>query len=294
MLRGDKLATPTVQTKTQNKKISSFESLVNERFRELSAQKNKDAKTSQTIGELKKLIALFDQQQWGDGQEFKQMSADITKEMGPAVPSQAISKALKTALSTNLLQRKKGRDLVSYTGVKQVLALICLFDLFETKENFRQRLTQVNQTTTKQAVWALNLLYHHYMGDLDKSQALAQMPPSKKPNRFLDTLIYDKSGLIRELITVKRDVRDQLNLCVALTPLPKFTGQDNLQKSLSIFGFTHVPKVDFLKKRYKKLAMERHPDKYKSYQLSKDLDQTIHENFATIQQAYDILMEKQK
>ena len=66
-------------------------------------------------------------------------------------------------------------------------------------------------------------------------------------------------------------------------------GQDDLEASYAILGATRNESLREVKKRYRKLAMEHHPDRVQAQGLAPELASLAEERFKEIQHAWDVV-----
>ena len=70
---------------------------------------------------------------------------------------------------------------------------------------------------------------------------------------------------------------------------PFYSEEDKIQRAYDILGVQPTSSKDEVKKSYRKLAMEHHPDRILSRGLSPELIQGANKKFSEIQNAYDLI-----
>ena len=70
---------------------------------------------------------------------------------------------------------------------------------------------------------------------------------------------------------------------------PFYSEEDKIQRAYDVLGIDPMSSKDEIKKVYRKLAMEHHPDRVLSQGLPPELIQTANKKFAEIQSAYDLV-----
>jgi DnaJ-domain-containing protein 1 len=75
-------------------------------------------------------------------------------------------------------------------------------------------------------------------------------------------------------------------------PLPLLRGKNDYKTAALILGCQETDSLDEIKKKYKKLALEKHPDKISAQKLPPKLEKKGLLNFSRIQEAYEILCSK--
>lgn len=277
---------------------SAFEARIFARFQELSSLKSKKKGEEKELEDLKQLIKLFDGQQWGGGEQFRPIAQSITNNIKMVTTPELTSELLKKALASNIFQRKNAKSLASIEDIKQYLTLAASLHHFKSNELFRARFTKLEQTSQLHAYQSLHYLYLQAKGSTAK-QSLKELNLAKMTlpmlTKDLELIIFlDKQQHFVSLQDLQSQLTRALNLISSLTKLPVPKNKNDIETALAIYGFKTVPKMELIKKRHRKLAMERHPDKLGSVDLPSDLERQITENFAMIQLAYEILAQQVK
>ena len=79
-----------------------------------------------------------------------------------------------------------------------------------------------------------------------------------------------------------------------LRPLPTLKGKTDTKTAALILGCHETDSIELIKKKYKKLALEKHPDKISAQKLPPKLEKRGLLNFGRIQEAYEILTQEKK
>lgn len=289
MMRG---GTREVSTHVNTRKSSrtAFEQRVNENFAKLSSKANKTSTDTNDLENIKKVIDLFDKLQWGTGDHLLALSNEMKKVLGYPVSLNSVFKVLKASLQNNLLQKIPISKPISIKEIAKVLAPPIYLDLFITDHKFRAKQFKVTDMTSKHAVQTLLFLNHRVKIKNDK-KAFEQVFKHNKSivsEEEKKSLLTENNKLV-QTETLKSNIEQYLQVFISSENIIKIENKKDLKEALEVFGFKSMPNEKNLKNQYKYLVKTRHPDKLESYQLPSHIKKQIHENFATIQQAYDIL-----
>lgn len=77
-----------------------------------------------------------------------------------------------------------------------------------------------------------------------------------------------------------------------LQPMPRLRSKDDIKTAALILGCLETDNIEHIKKKYKRLALLKHPDKITAQKLPPKLEKIGLENFNRIQQAYEILTQE--
>lgn len=294
MMRGGSLEVDT-QVNIRKVRRSPFEERVNENFAKLSSKVNKTKIDLNELEEIKKVIDLFDKLQWGTGEHLAPLTSQVKKALGYSVTSHVVHKLLKSSLKNNLLQKIPISKPINFVEMAKVLAPPIYLDLFLTDQKFRTKQFNVLETTSKHAVQTLQFLFHK---SKTKSETKAFELVFKQSKSIISeedkkALILDQNK-IKQTEALKSDIERYLPVFLASTMIKRIENKRDIKSALEIFAFKSMPDEKKLKQQYKYLVKTKHPDKHESYQLPSAIKKQIHENFATIQLAYDILKSENK
>ena len=84
------------------------------------------------------------------------------------------------------------------------------------------------------------------------------------------------------------------NYASILSPMPKIKNRKDLEGACALLGVEVNQSTDEIKKVYKKIALQKHPDKIVSQKLPKVLERKAIECFNQIQEAYEVIIALKK
>jgi curved DNA-binding protein CbpA len=76
--------------------------------------------------------------------------------------------------------------------------------------------------------------------------------------------------------------------------MPKLKNKKDVETAYEILGASPDLSLEEVKKLYKKLALQKHPDKIVSQKLPKVLERRAFERFNKIQEAYEVITSAKK
>lgn len=85
-----------------------------------------------------------------------------------------------------------------------------------------------------------------------------------------------------------------LNYAQILNPVKRPINKKDLDSALNIFNATSLDQIDEIKKSYKKMALQFHPDKIVPLKLPRPLEKKAIDKFNIIQESFEIISERIK
>jgi DnaJ-domain-containing protein 1 len=79
-----------------------------------------------------------------------------------------------------------------------------------------------------------------------------------------------------------------------ISPIPKLLSSSDLKTAYRIFSATAQTPSSEIKKKYKQMALNKHPDKLSSFGIPKKYENIAAENFTRLKAAYDIIIQNSK
>jgi DnaJ-domain-containing protein 1 len=285
----------STKANTRVSRRSPFEERVNESFAKLSAKSNKSRSELKQLDEIKSIIELFGKLQWGTGEHLTPLCSQINLQLGYKASTHKVHQVLKASLQSNLLQKIPSTKEINFKEIATALSPSLFIELFLTDQRFRVKHFKHLDMTTKHAGQTLLFLYHmNKLKDEAKAFKMSFKQTSTSPSEEQKTsVIFNQNKVIR-LETLKSNIEQYVTVFMTSAPIKKLKSKNDDATALEIFGFKTLPDEKKLKDQYKYLVKSRHPDKVEAYQLPDVIKKQIHENFATIQLAYDILKSKKK
>jgi DnaJ-class molecular chaperone len=77
-------------------------------------------------------------------------------------------------------------------------------------------------------------------------------------------------------------------------PIPKLKNRKDIDTACEILGISKETSIDEVKKNYKKIALQKHPDKIVAQKLPKVMERKGIDRFNQIQEAYEVILAYKK
>ena len=278
-MRGDVNAT-TSQVQTQRKNKNAFQKRVEQLFDELSKSGQK-----KELEDVRKVISLFDNLNWGTGDEIKSLAKKLGTKIGGKVSENQCSKILNKALKEDYLQRVPSEAPLNVETICQYLVPLTNITLLQESVQYQKKVLGVslNQHILNQAIaMTIYTERNNINNSLDK--VLSSSFKKVSDAQLKSLVLKHKSEDLKE------SLKSYISLLQSLNKLGKEKGLSDKENALKILRLPPTVDQKTLKRTYKTLVLERHPDKMSSYGLNELFTKQINENFTNIQWAYDILL----
>jgi len=267
-------------------------------FKEASANNNKS-----TIEDLTKSLELFDNLQWGDGPIFNTLSKKIKETYAITIDPTIILNHFKIIFEKGILISNDKTYL--YNEIKETIIFTTLLhQLYRESQqqvgDLLNKLSSTASTTTKCYALAFEVFILRDMKSSDQEIfenlsinhdfSLLKRINSKEIEKSLNHFIFNKKK--KELEKSKSfftKIGMEAQLISSIIPFKDLDNFSTLNDALEIFSLPKESTIDEVKKRYKQLALLRHPDKLAGKKIPEELKKQAHKNFTILQKAYDII-----
>lgn len=254
----------------------------------------------------KKMIDLIGSGQWGEGPGFQDINKLVAGKIGREPELSVLSKHINSFLNREVALSLDRPELPSFEEVREALVVKILINiLVEEAKNgdgpLIKKISTRHGVQTKSIINAVDYLVTSSakgsVKDLIKKILTGTVPKVTQ----LSVVDIEKGSHIlcmgadgKRFInspTLMKMIEDQASLFESLTKLPPLKNKKDLNGALKLLGLGKNPEKEDVKKRYKKLAQLKHPDRMASKGLSPDMEKIASENFAVIQEAYHIILD---
>jgi hypothetical protein len=282
------------KTKTEELYTIEFESLSK------SGEDNKKKESA------KKMMELIGNGQWGEGQQFQEINKLIAGKIGREPELSVLSKHINSFINREVALILEKEELPSYEEILEALITKILINILidEVKLGEGPLLKKLSSRFGVQPRALINALDYLVTSaakgsvkDLIKKILSSTVPKITQ----LSSVDIEKGSHIlcigadgKRFInppTLTKVLEEQANIFESLIKIPPLKNKKDLRTALKILGLEKSPKKDDVKKRYKKLAQQKHPDRLASKGLPADMEKIASENFAVIQEAYHIILD---
>ena len=287
-----------IQTSSPNKKKSKY-------FSETEELYIKAKEKSQPIEDIDKVLKLFDNAKWGQGDLYNHFLQQLKLKFGVDFELLSLSQVITKFLREDYFV-KTNHTLPSFKNIeKAILSKVFLTKFFHESTHgngpLMQKLSHRFKYSSKAIVMASHYEFLELKGEKKDSLIERVIQVGGDPNylkRFpdiqvsdiLDSVIPlpDKSGYLGPDYFSKR-IQKSAEIFHGLTPLPQVKTKADACK---VLGITENASVEEIKKAYKTIAKTRHPDVMAGKGLPESVEKKLSQNFSIIQKAYDLLKSK--
>lgn len=243
--------------------------------------------------------ALFDDLSWGSGEEVKKIIKLFQREFSYTPNEQSLREKLKLHLKDEALIAT-----INQSTKDEVLTLFysrALFDYY-FEEISDQRFSLIKKIALRLEVPTVLFAYAFQYMLLTEAESKDRFQSKFLLNSFdllkrqqLATVFFAHHGqeLSKSVNALQELVKAHFAVADFIRPWPQLTKDSSLQDALSVLRTHQTFTPEEIKRNYKKIAMEKHPDKIASLKLPKEIEQNALKQFQIIQLAYEIIS-KQK
>ncbi len=255
--------------------------------------------------EIKK---LYEETKWGGGAFLKEIQQDITKNYGYTMADTKVNAFILLCEKRNYVRYLSDENRASNTALKNFLVTLLLF--FLVMEEIREKKFFIlEKIAAKLSLPPMELALAFQIKIL---MTIAQKKELKEERVFADTIVigqYSEETIKEATEAIARkeanlwarsssqlleELTLALNYANMISPLPKLKNRKDVETAFLILGLNADASLEEIKKHYKKLALQKHPDKIVSQKLPKMLERKAFDRFNRIQEAYEVILENRK
>lgn len=269
----------------------------------LKSQLKNPQLSEQQKTEIQKILTLFEESTWGGGGSFDKMRQLFSSQFKITLESAFFMRAFRFLNSRQLLLETKTfaqvENLVLSTAFLQKLINECI----ERQGPLLKFLSQLERLDLFNILRSSELLFlrqsrqadvHLYsfllQTKLDSISELSRLPSDDR-ERILERLLKSPLTTPKELV---KKILDEAQLFTSLSPMPKLDSNKDLEGAYKVLGIHENTSLEDIKKRYRQLALERHPDRLAGKNIPKAYQEMAHRNFTLIKQALDLVTVERK
>lgn len=262
-------------------KKSSFQKRVEDDFKKFSKSGPK-----KSADDLREIINLFDQLNWGSGKELKKVAQIVETKLKFSFKETTCAQIIAMAIKEKLFDQISEHRPISISVLANILLPVVNMDLINNNIQYQRK------------IFGKNVSFKH----IQKCLGFILFKKEKSQKHPLDH-IFSKdfkalnSSQRKALITsydfsaLNNQLKEYNELMSALVPLTVKDKKSHIE-ALKVLNLRRIPDQKALKKIYKKFVVSKHPDKFSEYKLPSRYTKQINENFTSIQWAYDVLLER--
>lgn len=303
MLRSGVLEKTDLGQRSHKKaKSSTTEEAYREKFREISQSGGEEG-----ISDLKKTLALFDALQWGTSSELTARARKMSEKYGGNFESDDLVRVFRRLDKRETLLARTGGKLPDHDEILSLLETatwleVLLSEAIIGKGELLKKTAQkykFSLSALRRAVLSLALHAEGMHKDAIIEQLMEEQHSLEQPGQRMEILLHkmllspDKKFFASRSDLLK-EIQHQATLFDSLAPLPPLKNKKDLDGARKILGVTAETPIEEIKKRYKKLAVLKHPDTLSAKGIPAKYTRIATENFAAMQEAYDIIQKSSK
>jgi DnaJ-domain-containing protein 1 len=255
--------------------------------------------------EIKK---IYEETKWGGGAFLKDIQEEISKNYGHTLADTKVNAFILLCEKRNYISYLTHNNRASAPAIKNYLATLLLFFLL-IEELRGKKFFIMDRVAGKLGVTPIELALALQIKIL---MTLARKKDLKEERIFTDTFVLGQYAEETTKEATESIARTEANLWAKdtslfleeltlalsyanmLAPMPKLKNRKDIETAQDILGVTSSTSVEEIKKIYKKLALQKHPDKIVSLKLPRMLERKAFERFNRIQEAYEVILEGRK
>jgi DnaJ-domain-containing protein 1 len=251
---------------------------------------------------------IYQESKWGGGAVVKEIQQEITKNYSYTVAESKIQNFISLVERKKYLNFLNDSNRSSKNSIKNFL--LTLFVLFSISDEIREKKFNLLSNIARK----LNLSEFELALALQMKMLLLIAPKKNlkedriyADNYVLNQYAEDTFNEARELIAKKEanlwakspsmlfeELSLTLNFASIMAPTPKILNRKDIANAYLVLGVTKDQSLDEIKKVYKKIALQKHPDKIVSQKLPKIIERKAIDKFNKIQEALEIIVENKK
>ena len=272
-----------------------------------NASSGQDVNLKNNKEEIKKILNLIDELQWGNGKELSRMQSEIFRLIKEKIDVAKINHCCQLIFkSPKLATTMRAMALPNLQQIHQMVTIRTICEHFTiylaghsteglpiTKiwaQKVSGNLSSVNQ--------GLDLFLQSIFGRSEEKifQFLLESPgqfylshlPSHEVQHLLTTSIIHRHKIL-EWQTVQEKVLHYSKIVESIRPVPILENDQDFQLAQQILQVNSKDSWEIIKKKYKVLALNKHPDKIQFPYYTQKFNAIAKTNFQNIQRALDVL-----
>ena len=253
--------------------------------------------------ELKKILTLFEESTWGGGASFERMKKSFENLIELTLEGSFFMRAFRFANSRHLIHNQKYFSQVESICLSSAFLIKALNECHERQGPLLSLMASQSQLAPFHILRACELLFlkqnkqeevHLYTYLLqtkaESASELSRLPQDEK-DRILEKILSQNNLGPRELI---KKIIEEAQIFASLVPMPKIQSNKDIVGAYALLGMNEQNSEEEIKKRYRQLALERHPDRLSGKNIPQKYQEIAKQNFTLIKQALDIVLAERK
>ncbi len=253
--------------------------------------------------ELKKILTLFEESTWGGGASFDRMKKNFEAQMSVSLESSLFMRAFRLANSRHLIHNQRSYLQVENLCLNSAFLIKIMNECLERQGPLLARLASQGQIAPFHILRAAELIFlkqskqaevHLYAYLLqtkaESASELSRFAQDEK-DRILEKLLSQNNLGPRELA---KKIIEEAQIFASLAPMPNLQSNKDVKGAYALLGMNEKNSEEEIKKHYRQLALERHPDRLSGKNIPPKYQEISKQNFTLIKQALDIVLAERK
>lgn len=251
---------------------------------------------------------IYQETQWGGGEFLKDIQSDIAKNYSYTLADSKVNAFVLLCNKRDYLRFLSEDNRKSKLAIKNYLVSLLVFYLI-MEETKNKKFYIINNISKKISTSASELALAMQIKLL---MVIFLKKEIKEEQIYSDTLVLNQYSdeqikMAIEFVSKKEanlwaknqslffeELTLALNYSSILTFLPKLNNKNDIKTAYEILGVNKEAKLPEIKKIYKRIALQKHPDKIISQKLPPLLEKKGIQKFNQIQEAYEIIITNYK
>ena len=256
------------------------------------------------IDEYQKIINIFENMEWGEGEELSQFSDLVQSNLKFPIETSKVNKSISNLIKNGDLSFliEKSNPLENF--VHLVSSFCFITEVTQKSPNFLKNWSELMQLEEGVFIDSLHscILKNEgydpakiYDYIIKGKSPLTTIDEQKRVSIFTGYSFMKGSNHPKQVETILHELKSEFPVIQCLRPLPKMKDKKDFKTALKIFN-QEQGRIDLkkVKKTYRNLLSKAHPDRISNLGLKDEYVKIAHSNFISIQNAYDLLKSKGK
>ena len=262
----------------------------------LSSQLIRKTKKAETLDQKNIPIQFkefYEDLSWGGGTEIKKVLKLFQREFNYSPNENSARDFFKKAIKENTifdLINHSAKDEIIHLFYNRMLLNYFLQEISDQKFNLIKKISQRLNIETDLFAFSVQvaLLKNHNLCFSNKL-VWSQISDNEKANLIENFLQKNSDQINKSVNSLIEIIRSNFTLADFIRPWNEITKESSLEDALLILRSHQNFSLDDIKKNYKKIVQEKHPDKIAALKLPKEIESNALRQFQIIQAAMDLV-----
>jgi hypothetical protein len=279
-------------------------------YKEDISSKELQGQKQRRKNDLKQIFTLIDELQWGNGKEVKAIQKKIYSYAKEKVELSTINNSLGHLLKCPKLFSALPSTILPNYGqfiqmgvIRSFLAHLAIQIENQRPAHFIKTWAKKVKTSEKNVLLAIDLFLRQ-AGGIREEEVLKQYFKEPKSSYYPKLTTNESLEVLNKSVWFQNNVLGfktfesrasfYLSIITSLDPIPSLKNEKDFETAYFILNAKKEDSFESIKKKYKTLAQQKHPDKIAAKKLPEKVNKLAHENFTNLQKAYELIKTTQK